>query len=188
MACGYNSYHDIMLLLQALHLCCHVAFLMILILLQVGPVLEAMEDILAALLRSLDGRVYVAVGRGLWDFTSKDIYDYVDSLQEGKENKVCGNYCTSDAEGDRQAAASVNVTLLGTLHVQALQLLMLSLAAVLQSLQTACKAPDCLLCCHQQTIKYLLLAGGMARQAECGCCPQCCRQFLHCSTQRHIAA
>lgn len=55
---------------------------------QVGPVLEAMEDILAALLRSLDGRVYVAVGRGLWDFTSKDIYDYVDSLQEGKENKV----------------------------------------------------------------------------------------------------
>lgn len=56
---------------------------------QVGPVLEAMEDILAALLRSLDGRVYVAVGRGLWDFTSKDIYDYVDSLQEGKENKVC---------------------------------------------------------------------------------------------------
>lgn len=53
-----------------------------------GPVLEAMEDILAGLLRSLDGRVYVAVGRGLWDFTSKDIYDYVDSLQEGKENKV----------------------------------------------------------------------------------------------------
>ena len=55
---------------------------------QVGPVLEAMEDVLALLLRSLDGRVYVAVGRGLWDFTSKDIYDYVDSLQEGKENKV----------------------------------------------------------------------------------------------------
>ena len=88
-----------MLLLQALHLCCHVAFLMMLILLQVGPVLEAMEDILAALLRSLDGRVYVAVGRGLWDFTSKDIYDYVDSLQEGKENKVCGNHSRDDAEG-----------------------------------------------------------------------------------------
>lgn len=58
------------------------------VMLQVGPVLEAMEDVLALLLRSLDGRVYVAVGRGLWDFTSKDIYDYVDSLQEGKENKV----------------------------------------------------------------------------------------------------
>lgn len=55
---------------------------------QVGPILEAMEDVLALLLRSLDGRVYVAVGRGLWDFTSKEIYDYVDSLQEGKENKV----------------------------------------------------------------------------------------------------
>ena len=50
--------------------------------------LEAMEDILSGLQRSLDGRVYVAVGRGLWDFTSKEIYDYVDSLQEGKENKV----------------------------------------------------------------------------------------------------
>ncbi len=62
---------------------------------QVGPVLEAMEDILAALLRSLDGRVYVAVGRGLWDFTSKDIYDYVDSLQEGKENKVGACPCQS---------------------------------------------------------------------------------------------
>ena len=62
---------------------------------QVGPVLEAMEDILAALLRSLDGRVYVAVGRGLWDFTSKDIYDYVDSLQEGKENKVGASACQS---------------------------------------------------------------------------------------------
>jgi cobalamin biosynthesis Mg chelatase CobN len=37
----------------------------------------------------------VAVGRGLWDFTSKDIYDYVDSLQEGKENKVGACACQS---------------------------------------------------------------------------------------------
>lgn len=67
-----------------------------------GPVLEAMEDILAALLRSLDGRVYVAVGRGLWDFTSKDIYDYVDSLQEGKENKVrdAGHCCRLTLRSD----------------------------------------------------------------------------------------
>ncbi|DBB16594.1 TPA: hypothetical protein ACH3X3_014851 [Trebouxia sp. C0006] len=69
---------------------------------QVGPVLEAMEDILAALLRSLDGRVYVAVGRGLWDFTSKDIYDYVDSLQEGKENKGAWR-------GRQNAAAALDV-------------------------------------------------------------------------------
>ncbi|KAL3142941.1 hypothetical protein ABBQ38_003227 [Trebouxia sp. C0009 RCD-2024] len=69
---------------------------------QVGPVLEAMEDILAALLRSLDGRVYVAVGRGLWDFTSKDIYDYVDSLQEGKENKGAWR-------GRQNAAAALSV-------------------------------------------------------------------------------
>lgn len=62
---------------------------------QVGPVLEAMEDILNSLTRTLDGRVYVAVGRGLWDFIAKEIYDYVDSLQEGKENKVglqCVNF------------------------------------------------------------------------------------------------
>ena len=70
---------------------------------QVGPVLEAMEDILAALLRSLDGRVYVAVGRGLWDFTSKDIYDYVDSLQEGKENKVGACVCQSLCDLPRSA-------------------------------------------------------------------------------------
>ena len=78
-------------------------------LMQVGPVLEAMEDILAALLRSLDGRVYVAVGRGLWDFTSKDIYDYVDSLQEGKENKVCDTvHCCTLVPIVAQTVASVH--------------------------------------------------------------------------------
>ena len=38
------------------------------------------------LTRSLDSRVYVALGRGLWDFTAKEIFDYVEGLQEGKEN------------------------------------------------------------------------------------------------------
>lgn len=104
--------------------------------LQVGPVLEAMEDILAALLRSLDGRVYVAVGRGLWDFTSKDIYDYVDSLQEGKENKVSATCCTLGDESARQAVATVYIILLGALFWQDVQVLMLSsIQAVLRSLQ-----------------------------------------------------
>ena len=55
---------------------------------QVGPVLEAMEEVVLALTRALDGRVYVALGRGLWDFTAKEIFDYVESLQEGQENQV----------------------------------------------------------------------------------------------------
>lgn len=55
---------------------------------QIQPVLEIMEEVMMGLPRALDGRVYVAVGRGLWDFTSKEIYDYVEGLQEGKENKV----------------------------------------------------------------------------------------------------
>lgn len=55
---------------------------------QVGPVLEAMEEVILGLTRTLDGRVYVALGRGLWDFTAKEIFDYVESLQEGHENQV----------------------------------------------------------------------------------------------------
>jgi len=55
---------------------------------QVGPVLEAMEEVILGLTRTLDGRVYVALGRGLWDFTAKEIFDYVESLQEGNEHQV----------------------------------------------------------------------------------------------------
>lgn len=40
------------------------------------------------LARALEGRVYVAVCRGLWDYTAKEVFDYVEGLQEGKENKV----------------------------------------------------------------------------------------------------
>ena len=50
--------------------------------------LEAMEEVVLGLTRTLDGRVYVALGRGLWDFTAKDIFDYVESLQEGQEHQV----------------------------------------------------------------------------------------------------
>ena len=47
-----------------------------------------MEDVMGRLARALEGRVYVAVCRGLWDFTAKEVFDYVEGLQEGKENKV----------------------------------------------------------------------------------------------------
>ena len=48
-----------------------------------------MEDVLGGLTRTLDGRVYVALARGLWDLTAKEIFDYVEGLQENLENKVC---------------------------------------------------------------------------------------------------
>jgi hypothetical protein len=51
-------------------------------------VLEAMEEVVVGLTRALDSRVYVALGRGLWDFTAKEIFDYVEGLQEGRENQV----------------------------------------------------------------------------------------------------
>lgn len=57
--------------------------------------LEAMEEVILGLTRTLDGRVYVALGRGLWDFTAKEIFDYVESLQEGKESQVGAASCSS---------------------------------------------------------------------------------------------
>lgn len=52
-----------------------------------------MEDVMGRLARALEGRVYVAVCRGLWDFTAKEVFDYVEGLQEGKENKVSLQAC-----------------------------------------------------------------------------------------------
>lgn len=56
---------------------------------QIEPVLEAMEDVMGRLAHAVEGRVYVAVCRGLWDITAKEVFDYLEGLQEGKENKVC---------------------------------------------------------------------------------------------------
>ena len=50
---------------------------------QVHPTLELMEDVMADLYQAVDSRVYVAVGRGLWDCASQDVYDYPEGLQEG---------------------------------------------------------------------------------------------------------
>ena len=55
---------------------------------QTGPMLERVEEVVLGLTRMLDARVYVALGRGLWDFTAKDVYEYVESLQEDRHNKV----------------------------------------------------------------------------------------------------
>lgn len=56
----------------------HTAFV-----LQVHPTLELIEDVMADLHQAVDRRVYVSVGRGLWDCASQDVYDYLEGLQEG---------------------------------------------------------------------------------------------------------
>ena len=48
-----------------------------------GPSLEVLEEVLLGLARALEGRVYVAVGRGLWDHTACEVLSYVEGLQEG---------------------------------------------------------------------------------------------------------
>ena len=50
---------------------------------QVHPVLEVLEDVLANLYHVVDSRVYVSVGRGLWDCSSQHVYEYLEGLQEG---------------------------------------------------------------------------------------------------------
>lgn len=50
---------------------------------QVHPTLEALEDVMANLYQAVDSRVYVSVGRGLWDCSSQDVYEYLEGLQEG---------------------------------------------------------------------------------------------------------
>ncbi|KAK9868824.1 hypothetical protein WJX84_006782 [Apatococcus fuscideae] len=69
---------------------------------QVEPVLQAMEDVLGSLTQTLDGRVYVAMGRGLWDFTAREIYEYADELAESKENQGAWR-------GRQNAAAALDV-------------------------------------------------------------------------------
>lgn len=57
---------------------------------QVHPTLEALKDVMANLYQAVNSRVYVSVGRGLWDCASQDVYDYLEGLQEGLGlNKVC---------------------------------------------------------------------------------------------------
>lgn len=56
---------------------------------QVHPTLESIEDVMASLYQAVDSRVFVAVGRGLWDCASQDVYDYLEGPQEGlRVNKV----------------------------------------------------------------------------------------------------
>lgn len=57
-------------------------------LLQIEPILEILEEVIMRLSHVLEGRVFVAVCRGLWDISAKEVFDYVEGLQEGREQKV----------------------------------------------------------------------------------------------------
>ena len=48
-----------------------------------APIRHALEGAMGALRGALDGRVYVAVGRALWDYVGKDLYEFVEGLQVG---------------------------------------------------------------------------------------------------------
>lgn len=50
---------------------------------QVHSTLELLEDVMADLYQAVDSRVFVSVGRGLWDCASQDVYDYLEGLLEG---------------------------------------------------------------------------------------------------------
>ena len=55
-----------------------------LLLLQLTTVLEQLEHLLQWLSTALDTRVFVALARGLWDLTAKDVLDYAEDLREGR--------------------------------------------------------------------------------------------------------
>lgn len=55
---------------------------------QLEPALEALEAVMENLRRVLDARVYVALGRGLWDCTAREVFDYVEDLREGDQHRV----------------------------------------------------------------------------------------------------
>ncbi len=86
------------------------------------------------LTRLLDARVYVALGRGLWDFTAKDVYDYVESLQEDRLNKVCLSIAAAGAPHVK-CPGMVNLRS-GRLHRS-----LWSLLQCLGSAMRACRSP-----------------------------------------------
>ncbi len=47
-------------------------------------IMEEVEKLLHWLSNVLENRVFVALTRGLWDLTSKDVLDYTEDLREGR--------------------------------------------------------------------------------------------------------
>ncbi len=55
---------------------------------QVAPLLKVLADTVEELGVAVDGRVLVALTRGLWELTAKEIYDYLEGLQESFDTKA----------------------------------------------------------------------------------------------------
>lgn len=55
---------------------------------QVAPLLKVLKDTVAELAVAVDGRVLVALTRGLWELTAREIHDYLEGLQESYDTKV----------------------------------------------------------------------------------------------------
>ena len=66
---------------------------------QLEPLLGALESVMEGLKQHLDSRVYVALGRGLWDCTARDVFRYTEALQEGRENRVRPSLSAACGEG-----------------------------------------------------------------------------------------
>lgn len=49
---------------------------------QLEPALVALEEVMQNLRAVLDARVFVSLGRGLWDCTAREVFDYTEELQE----------------------------------------------------------------------------------------------------------
>ncbi|KAK9805114.1 hypothetical protein WJX73_010312 [Symbiochloris irregularis] len=49
---------------------------------QLEPALVALEEVMQSLRQVLDARVFVSLGRGLWDCTAREVFDYTEELQE----------------------------------------------------------------------------------------------------------
>ena len=96
--------------------------LMLCVLWQLEPALAALEEVMEGLKQHLDARVYVALGRGLWDCNARDVFTYVEALQEGRENRVrlwcCPCTVRKHAQMVREVGAAVGVWLIfGQPHV-----------------------------------------------------------------------
>ncbi len=73
--------------------------------LQLSRIMEEVEKLLHWLSNVLDNRVFVALTRGLWDLTSKDVLDYTEDLREGRGGQRVGGSAMWGTE-DRACACA----------------------------------------------------------------------------------
>ncbi len=65
-----------------------------------------MERLLTWLAAALDGRVFVALTRGLWDLAARDVLTYAEELQEGGGQQVRMCLCVRGGGGHSKYPAN----------------------------------------------------------------------------------